>query len=821
MNRIVIVGCFCLSILGQSCSSASADEVDFRSNWKGSANRTWVGSNFWANPLQDWRVQDGRLECVTSGPNRNVQLLTYQLTPKSQAAISVRLTRPSEGFDGWVGFRFASHGLFDDYRHAAIYGKGINAGWSTDNKLLLADQQADVETQLEPSFDGTLTLRLSLTSEAGTHRAILELVDDQNRILGKVEASLDSRDIYGNLVLVCHSNKPRQRTRVAYANAAPIVTFTDLQVSGANLSGGAEQAWGPVLWCQYTLSQGTLKLSAQFPPLGPQDSKDARLQVLRGDDWETVATATIDPLAQLALFRVEDWTASEDVPYRVLYSFENQESTYEGTIKHDPVDKAEIVVAGFTGNKDYAFPNREIVANVEKLKTDLLFFSGDQLYETNGGYGIVRTPLQPAILDYLHKWYLFGWSFGDLLRNQPSVHLPDDHDVYQGNIWGQGGRAAKRFEDGGYIMDPLWVNMVQRTQTAHLPDPYDPKPVQQGIGVYYTDLRCGRVSFAVLEDRKFKTGPSSRPGIVKNSAPASLLGPRQMSFLRDWAADWSHCDMKATLSQTVFAQCHTHGGKENSAMGRDTDANGWPQAARNRALREIRKGFAFMYAGDNHLPTVAHHGIDDWEDAGVSFTVPSIAAGFPRAWWPAQPGSNRAQGAPEYTGRTLSPWGHPLTMLAAANPEAFVPHRDTTPGDLRLLQDKSSGFGLVRFNTDTRQITIECWKLLADPSDPDTAQYGDWPITIDQEMNYGRRAKAWLPTVEVSGLEDPVVQVIQQSPHEILYTLRINGQTFRPKVFETGSYTLRVGDGVDRWQTQSDVRSLAEVRDETIAFQFE
>ena len=51
-----------------------------------------------------------------------------------------------------------------------------------------------------------------------------------------------------------------------------------------------------------------------------------------------------------------------------------------------------------------------------------------------------------------------------------------------------------------------FVKMVERTQTSHLPDPFDPTPVGQGIGVYYSHLVWGRVSIAILEDRKFKSG---------------------------------------------------------------------------------------------------------------------------------------------------------------------------------------------------------------------------------------------------------------------------------------------------------------------------
>jgi hypothetical protein len=39
-----------------------------------------------------------------------------------------------------------------------------------------------------------------------------------------------------------------------------------------------------------------------------------------------------------------------------------------------------------------------------------------------------------------------------------------------------------------------------------------------------------------------------------------------------------------------------------------------------------------------------------------------------------------------------------------------------------------------------------------------------------------------------------VVQVVKEADGEIVYTLRIRGNTFRPRVFESGRYEVRVGD---------------------------
>ncbi len=97
-----------------------------------------------------------------------------------------------------------------------------------------------------------------------------------------------------------------------------------------------------------------------------------------------------------------------------------------------------------------------------------------------------------------------------------------------------------------------------------------------------------------------------------------------------------------------------------------------------------------------------------------------------------------------------------------------------------------------------------------DITDLSAKQYSGWPKTIKQEDNYGRKAVAYLPTIEVSGMTNPVVQVIDESKDEIVYTLRINGTSYRPKVFKKGKYTVKVGQlGTDKMKTRKGVRSLA------------
>ena len=130
-----------------------------------------------------------------------------------------------------------------------------------------------------------------------------------------------------------------------------------------------------------------------------------------------------------------------------------------------------------------------------KRQPDLLFFAGDQNYTHD---------------EATYGWLQFGVQFAEVMKDRPTICILDDHDVGHPNIWGEGGKVSigvKGAADGGYMFPASFVQMVERQQTWNLPDPYDATPIKQGIGVYYTDLNVGGVSFAILEDRKFKSAP--------------------------------------------------------------------------------------------------------------------------------------------------------------------------------------------------------------------------------------------------------------------------------------------------------------------------
>ena len=546
-----------------------------------------------------------------------------------------------------------------------------------------------------------------------------------------------------------------------------------------------------ICFALYTVHEKTLKLTAQLYPLMDGEPRKATLEAKFEGGWKKIAEAKVIDRGWTVPFRVEKWDDSKETLYRVRHG---KNATYEGIIRRNPTDKDEFVAVGFTGNSINPghggdIPKKDLVDNIKRLQPDLLFFSGDQVYDHRRHYD---------------AWMRFGRDFGDVIKDYPTVSLPDDHDVGQPNIWGHNGKKSilPGAADGGYAMPVEYVKEVERAQTSHLPDPYDPTPIEQGIGTYYTHLNWGRISFAIIEDRKFKTGPA---GIIPKQGPrpdhilnpeydpksvdvpeARLLGERQLRFLSDWGQDWTNADMKVALSQTIFCGgAHIHG-KVGGRLHADLDSNGWPQTGRNKAIAALRKAYAFHFAGDQHLATVFHHGIEEWRDSIYSFCVPSIANLYLRWWQPLEPGKNRKPGQDPILGDHVDGFDNKLTALAVANP---TPEKG---GD--RLSTRAAGFGVVRIDKKSRDVTFICWPRNVDVSDKDAKPYPGWPVTFNQLDNYARKAVAYLPTLKINRANQ-VVQVLDEKSGEVVYTVRIRGKSFRPKVFSMGNYVIKVGEG--------------------------
>ena len=176
--------------------------------------------------------------------------------------------------------------------------------------------------------------------------------------------------------------------------------------------------------------------------------------------------------------------------------------------------------------------------------------------------------------------------------------------------------------------------------------------------------------------------------------------------------------MKAVLSATSFCgAAHLHGNKENR-LHADLDSNGWPQSGRKKALKLIKKANAVHIGGDQHLASIVHHGIDDFEDGPYQFIVPALVNNYySRWWWPLneKPGEKSNKKLP-WTGRYLDGFKNKITMHAYANPDS---------------PSNGAGYGLIIFNKIKNQVTFECWPRFEDVSKKNSKQFKGWPLKIN------------------------------------------------------------------------------------------
>lgn len=488
-----------------------------------------------------------------------------------------------------------------------------------------------------------------------------------------------------------------------------------------------------VLWTQYTLQHpGQLNLTVHTDanPLKPTEDT-VSLQLLDGTVWRERQTSRIDALTAMAQFRIRDWDQNKAVKYRVVCGG----SSLEGTIRKEPTDRDQLKMTAVACVNDKWFPYTEAVEQMLSQDPDILFFAGDQIYESNSGGEVLPAETEDqvpaAMANYLAKWRKFGLTFRDLLKDRPSIIISDDHDVYANDLWGDGGRrmTGDRTE-GGYPMHPLWVNAVEATQCGHLPAPARKGPWGDGINAYYTSLTYGGVEFAILEDRKFKSPPAAvltesvkdplldEPNrtleVIKDPAfdtsqldrpDLQLLGTEQEEFVREWAAGVARSKrLAAVLTQSPFVNI----GNYDVRYG-DMDANGWPQTARNRALEAIAPANALMIHGDIHFATLHQHGIEKWGDGPWAFSLPAFSSKQNRSWRPSVAAQGREIEGVAGSGNHHDRFGNKLTVAGAAH--------------------GVGGYGTIVFDKAGRRITCEL-HVFDQERRPAPRPVPGWPFTI-------------------------------------------------------------------------------------------
>lgn len=731
--------------------------------------RTWIGAPYWANRLGDWRLHDGRIECVATAAEsggRTVSVLTHELLHANTAAtIAVRTGTLAAG-GGFSGFLVGAGGGELDYRAAALVqrasgqGGGILCVYGSDGQVRFRDHTSETSQFAYSELRATarsgsaparttgedVLLSLEIVPLGG-HRSKLTLTardSGSGALRSRASLELDDAAVTGGISLMSSSFPGTGTARY---------WFRELRAGGPRVAIHRERAVGPILGTLWSLNGSVLKLSAQLFPIAPTEPHTVRLETRAAGTptWQLRATAPVGA-GWVAQFRVTGWDGSKAWEYRVVHAKGTPaQHSYAGKVpaepaaapelrigvinctihSHRPLDRAsngraqlpEEHALGLYTPANLYFPYAELAKNLDAQQPHMIAALGDQFYENRP---TARLAGATPALDFVYRYALWLWSFRDLTRDRPTIVMVDDHDVFQGNLWGHEGAAAPAGDAGrgGYVLDATDVNLIQRVQCGHNPDPFDPTPVERGIGVYYCSFRYGGVSFAVLEDRKFKTGDAqglAAPGQQPPPSSLQLLGDRQHAFLTAWASE-ARALPKVCFAQTLFGCLQTDPAGE---LVRDFDSNGYPADARDAALRLLRQAKALVVSGDQHLASVVRHGIDAQGDGPVQMVCPPGGTSFQRWFEPSPPLA--------HPGDLVDAFGNRMRALAIANPTiTFARYRQGYPagqglGDRALKRD---GYGLVRVNRASRAFRLESWGWDVDPLASGAQPFDGWPVTV-------------------------------------------------------------------------------------------
>ncbi len=809
---IVALGSFFIAgDLVEAQSPPASNSSERRVEVDSEDDRRWTGSAWQPSRLQDWRIVDGRLVNDDARlPVRTAHVLEFRLDPDAASAPIILKTtvRPfGDGAletDAFAGILIGAGGPAVDPRLTAL----IQQVPAPDGGMLCvmdgerSPRILDFSTPKQGGFSWTLPRDTTLESLEPVEGAEVRManggmtrgpvtvtvtITPREGDLFDVGLELGGGDLIHGVAVVRGLPRERIDGGIALVSHRGIRrsdcgwSFTGLSVESPDLDSWLDDedlSWGPVLATTYTLDRNdhgvhALRLTALFPPLEEASLGDVFLELeTRDGAWRPVDVRTLEDQSFTVRFAVPDVEEHLGRRFRVRGECDGRPFKWIGELHPAPTDRPLRIaslncVKNVTAHKAWNrqgvwYPHEDLVERVDAHRPDLYFFAGDQIYEGDVT-GVDRANIT---LDYHTKYQRWLRSFGELVRDRPSVIIPDDHDVYHGNIWGAGGILARardgmtQQDAGGYKLPADMVNAIHRTQTGNLPACMVPGPIGQGIVPYTTRLKYGPVDFAVIADRMWKdsatvmvpegdvrNGWFRKPGFDPRDADvegAQFLGATQEAFLEAWATDRDpRSPRKIVLSQTPWVNVATlPPGRDDGVVPRltihrageyaegdepaaDTDSGGWPQSARTRAVRTLARADALHLCGDQHLGSLVQYGVDDHRDGTFAFTPPAVANTWPRRWMPARAGGGSWEGSPRYAGDYEDGFGNLMTVFAVTNPV----DRRLEP---RRLFDLSPGYGIVDVDPIDGSLVLEAWPRWADPAD-DSEQYDGFPFVIPRE----------------------------------------------------------------------------------------
>ena len=537
------------------------------------------------------------------------------------------------------------------------------------------------------------------------------------------------------------------------ANGPPeSIVFTSVESAGDRFEIHPDRRFGPIAGVLYSLARTNPDASAELRvgvQLMPVDRPlVVQLETRTPEGWTPLAPPQpADEPSHYVRFVVPNWDITQAAPLRArVLGFDRD--TYPFTVRAEPSSDETLAVGtvsctgmmmrwadevvppapeGYQSLGRWTphvlwYPHAGITRQLLDMDVDLVFYTGDQIYEF---HPTSHRKTNDVRLDYLYKYILWHRAFREVNRSRPVIVQADDHDVYMPNVWGDGGRImapGAKPEDGGFLHPAPLTNLFFLTMTGHNPSPWNPGPTSGDLINYFCTFRYGGVDFAVLEDRKFKSAASDQ---ARQTDGQTLLGPSQHAMLEDFAG-WKSDRPKIVVSQSIYAGLDVN--PRTGQWTENRDQNAWPKQGRDEAVALFARANAIVVAGDQHLATLARLGLagesPDQVSGPIQFCAPAGGCVHWRWFYPDNSTDN--------LGGFTDPFGNSVQVLAVGNPGPVEmmnrfgyyppPAYQAQPGRVH----QAEGFGVIRVDPRNQTLTIE-----SHPAEPGAPQHNGWPRTFE------------------------------------------------------------------------------------------
>ena len=321
-----LITCLSLILLSISCTRLTQDR-SFTSYWEQQPDRYWIGPEFWANRLQDWKIHNGRVECLNGlMPMRTLHVIDHYISDKTGTIKMTVITGRFNDFppmseSDWTGFLIGAGDLEMNYRARALIhknhgnGGGIIAAINGKGYPVFIDNETGYI--IEPaSYSGNP----AIITQAQPVRLVLELLPQGNQYILKITASNintpdnntsssiiidDPNRLSGNIALIANGGAN---------NNGQSFWYTDWKVGGSKIITTTEQQYGPIMGVLYTLSHNTLKLTAQLAPVSAADEQEVTLEMVDTETgkWKEITSTQIWLPGYIAQFRINQWNPGTD-----------------------------------------------------------------------------------------------------------------------------------------------------------------------------------------------------------------------------------------------------------------------------------------------------------------------------------------------------------------------------------------------------------------------------------------------------------------------------------------------------------------------------